>query len=296
MPPHSLSGLLAFLTVAERRSFSAAGRALGVSASALSQSVRGLEARVGTPLLVRTTRSVNLTEAGRQLLEQSGPGVREALAAIEQASTLGTQVVGQLRLSVPRIAVPLVQPVLPRLLRAHPRLSVEVSVEDRLVDIVAAGYDAGIRLSESIERDMVSVRICPPFRFVVVGSPEYLARRGRPRHPRELVGHTCINYRAPTSGRLYAWEFERRGREFQIAVQGQLATNDGALLVGSALAGLGLSYVAEPAVAEHLAAGRLEEVLSDYVPGVPGFFLYFPHRAQRGPKLRALLEEMKRGL
>jgi DNA-binding transcriptional LysR family regulator len=289
-----LNGLVAFMTVAEKRGFSAAARSLGVSPSALSQSIRSLEARVGVPLFVRTTRSVSLTEAGERLLARSGPSLREAMAAVEEASTASDAVTGRLRLTVPHIAVPLViEPVLPLLRQRHPQLSLEIDVENRNVDIVAEGFDAGIRLSESVERDMVAVRVSPPFRFVVVGAPSYLKARGRPKAPKELLAHECIGYRFFSSGTLYQWEFERRGQELQVAVRGGLVCNDARLMTRAAAAGLGLAYVTEHSVATELQSGELEAVLEDYAPEVPGYFLYFPSRAQKLPKLRALIDALR---
>lgn len=288
-----LNGLMAFLAVADKRGFSAASRALGVSPSALSQAVRGLEARMGTPLLVRTTRSVNLTDAGRRLRERVGPSLHEALAAVEEVQGGADRVTGTLRLTVPRIAVPLViEPVVPGLMARHPELEVDVSVDDRNVDIVADGYDAGVRLSESVEKDLVAVRVTPPFRFIMVGSPAYLARKGRPQRPKDLLAHDCIGFRRSSTGQRYAWELEKGGREYRMAVRGPLVTNDAALMVAAARWGAGLAYVSEQTAAADLEAGTLEEVLPDYAPGVPGLFLYFPARSQRLPRLRALVEAM----
>ena len=188
-----LNGLLAFMTVAEKRGFSAAARALGVSASALSQSVRALEARVGTALLVRTTRSVGLTEAGERLLRRCGPGLREAVAALEEIAGAEDEVAGRLRLTVPRIALPFIEPLLLGLRERHPKLLLEVTVDDRFVDLVTEGYDAGVRLVEATEKDMVAVRATPPFRFAIVGAPRYFAARGRPAHPRDLLNLSLIH-------------------------------------------------------------------------------------------------------
>jgi DNA-binding transcriptional LysR family regulator len=286
-----LNGLLAFVTVAEKRGFSSASRALGVSASALSQAIRNLEARVGVPLFVRTTRSVSLTEAGERLLARAGSSLKEALAAVEEASTASDTVTGRLRLTVPRIAVPVViAPVLPLLRQRHPRLAIEISVEDRSVDIVSEGFDAGIRLSESLERDMVAVRVSPPFRFVAVASPAYLASHPRIRRPSDLLEHECIGYRSLTTGQLYSWEFERGAKEYEVAIRGSLVCSDVVVMVRAAQAGLGLAYVNEHSVAEELARGELRMVLEDYAATVPGFFAYFPSRAQKLPKLRAFLD------
>jgi DNA-binding transcriptional LysR family regulator len=288
-----LNGLMAFLAVADKRGFSAASRALGVSPSALSQAVRGLEARMGMPLLVRTTRSVNLTDAGRRLRERAGPALHEALSAVEEVQEGMAHVAGTLRLTVPRIAVPLViEPVVPGLLARHPELSVDVSVDDRNVEIVADGYDAGVRLSEFIEKDLVAVRVSPPFRFIMVGSPAYLARKGRPQRPRDLLGHDCIGFRMSSSGQRYVWELEKGGREYRMAVRGPFVTDDAALMVSAARWGAGLAYINEQAAAQDLKAGTLEQVLPDYGPVVPGLFLYFPARAQRLPKLRVLVDAM----
>lgn len=291
-----LNGLVAFAAVAERRGFSAAARVLGVSPSALSQAVRALEERVGTPLLVRTTRSVNVTDAGARLLERAAPHLREAITAMDEVTLGKDEVAGRLRLSVPRDALPVVvEPVLPRLAAAHPRLAVEVSVEDRLVDVVREGHDAGIRLSEAIEKDMIAVRVTPPFRFVVVGSPGYLARAGEPMRPRDLLQHACIRFRSPTTGALYAWELERGGREWELAVDGPITTNDGRVLLSAAREGLGLAYVSEHAAAADVAAGRLRVVLAGYAAAVPGYFLYFAARAREQPKLRALVAALRAG-
>jgi DNA-binding transcriptional LysR family regulator len=206
------SQLQAFLAVARLCNFSSAARELGVSRSAVSQSVRQLEQQLRVVLLVRTTRSVALTEAGKQLVENAGPALRQAVAALEQVSARPGEAVGRVRLSVPRLAVPFViVPVLPTFRERHPRVEVEVVSDERFVDIVAEGYDAGVRLSESIERDMVQVRLTAPFRFVVVGAPSYLARRGVPERPEQLLQHECITFRSSTTGNLYAWELERVG-------------------------------------------------------------------------------------
>jgi DNA-binding transcriptional LysR family regulator len=289
----ALNGLLAFVTVAEKRGFSAAARSLGVSASALSQSVRALEARVGTALLVRTTRRVALTEAGERLLRRCGPGLREAVAAVEEVSDARNEVAGRLRLTVPRIALPFIEPLLLGLRERHPKLALEVIVDDRFVDLVTEGYDAGIRLVESTEQDMVAVRATPAFRFAIVGAPRYFAARGRPKHPRELLDHECIGFRAMSTGALYVWEFERRGREFKVPVSGPVVTNDAALMVRAALLELGLAYVPDFAAASAVREGTLVSVLDEFMPSAPGLFLYFPEPARHQPKLQALLSELR---
>lgn len=288
-----LNGLLAFMTVAEKRGFSAAARALGVSPSALSQSVRALEARVGTALFVRTTRAVALTEAGERLLRRCGPGLREAIAAVEEAGKIDGQIVGRIRLTVPRIALPFLEPIVTHLHREHPGITLEISVDDKFVDLVAERYDAGIRLAESMEKDMVAVRIVPPFRFAVVASPSYLTKRERPKHPRDLLNHDCIGFRGASTGELYVWEFERRGRNLRVPVTGPIETNDAGFMLRAALLGLGLAYTPDFAARDAIRTKALESVLDEYLPPAPGLFLYFPERAKEQPKIRALLASVR---
>ncbi len=286
--------LQAFLTVARLHSFSSAGRELGVSRSAVSQAVRQLEEQLRVVLLARTTRSVALTDAGRRLMESAGPALGQVEAALTQVSAQPGEVVGRVRLSVPRAAIPFViEPVLPTFRARHPRVEVEVSVEERLVDIVAEGYDAGVRLTESIERDMVQVKLTDPFRFVVVGAPSYLARHGTPKRPEDLLNHECITFRSKTTGALYAWELEHGRRSWRVPVRGGVVSNDGPLSVSLAEQGLGLAYANEPRVLEQLRTGKLQRVLERYAPTVPGFFLYFPSLAQRSAPLRLFVEAAK---
>ena len=292
-----LQGLETFVTVAEERGFSAAASKLGVSPSAASQAVRALEARLGASLLVRTTRSVNLTEAGQQLLSRVAPALAETRAALAEVHQADGVVQGTFRLTVGRVALPLaVEPLLPPLLEAHPRLAVEVSIDDRLVDIVEEGFDAGIRLEEAIEPDLAAVRLVAPFRLVVAGAPSYFAKRGRPKKPRDLLEHDCINFRMPSTGAVYRWELERAGREESVAVSGRLVCNDSAFMLRAARAGLGLAYLMEPEVAPLVERGELSLVLEDYAPRVPGLFLYFPRGAERQPKLRAVIDTARRVL
>ena len=289
-----LPQLQAFLAVARLRSFSAAARELGVTRSAVSQSVRQLEEQLRIVLLARTTRSVAPTDAGRRLLEAAGPAMAQALAALGEVAADPGETVGRLRLSVPRAAVPFViEPVLTKFRARHPRIEVEVSLEDRLVDIVGEGYDAGVRLSEAIERDMVQVRLTDPFRFVVVGSPAYLARHGAPQKPEDLLKHECITFRSQKTGVLYAWELERGKRNWRVPVRGGVVTND--TLVNATLAeqGLGLAYAFEPMVMEKLRSKRLQIVLEAYAANVPGFFLCFPSVGKRSGALRLFVEAAK---
>jgi DNA-binding transcriptional LysR family regulator len=286
--------LQSFLAVARHRSFSRAARELGVSRSAVSQSVRQLEEQLRVVLLARTTRSVSLTDAGRRLVEGAGPSLGQVVAALAEVGAEPGETVGRVRLSVPRAAVPfMIDPVVPTFRARHPRIEVEVVVEERFVDIVAEGYDAGVRLTEAIERDMVQVRLTDPFRFVVVGSPDYLARHGTPERPEDLLRHDCITFRSPTTGALYAWELERGRRNWRVPVRGGVVSSDARLSTSLAEKGVGLAYAFEPLVLEELRTGRLQRVLERYAPTVPGFFLYFPSVARRSAPLRLFVEAAK---
>ena len=289
-----LDGVIAFLRVAERRSFTAAAADLGVSAQAVSQTIKQLEARTGVALFSRTTRDVSLTEAGRRFLDQARPGVAAVASAFEAAQALGEHPSGLLRLNVPRIAlVGLLELVLVDFSDAYPAVTLEIFVEDRLANIVEGGFDAGIRLGEIIDADMVAVRLTPPARMTVVGSPAYLDKHGRPKRPRELRDHRCVNFRNSARGDLYRWEFEINGREVEVAVSGSIIVNDSTMLITTAANGLGLSYTLEPVAAPLVADGLLEPVLQSYCPESPGFFVYFPSRAQVLPKLRAFIDFMQ---
>ncbi|NOJ93687.1 LysR family transcriptional regulator [Corallococcus coralloides] len=283
--------LQVFLAVARLRSFSGAARELGVSTAAVSQAVRQLEEQLRVVLLTRTTRSVALTDVGRRLVEGAGPAVGQTLATLREVSAQPGEAVGRVRLTVLTAAVPyVITPVVPTFRERHPRVEVEVVIEDRLVDIVAEGYDAGVRLSESIQRDMVQVRLTEAFRFVVVGAPGYLARHGTPQRPEDLLKHECITFRSQTTGTLYPWELERGRKNWRVPVRGGVVTNDIHLPATLAEHGVGLAYAFEPAVEERLRTGKLVRVLEAYAPTVPGFFLYYPSRAQRSAPLRLFVE------
>lgn len=283
-----------FLAVARAKSFSGGARELGVSRSAVSQGVQQLEQTLGVVLLTRTTRSVSLTDAGRRLLELAGPAFAQTRAALDEVSAKPGEVVGRVRLSVPRAAFPFViEPVLPTFRERHPRIQLEVVFEDRRIDIVGDGFDAGVRLSEFVERDMVSVRLTDAFRFVIVGAPSYLEKHGTPQRPEDLLHHECLTFRSDTTGSLYAWELERGRRSWRIPVRGSVVTNDGLFCFKWAEQGLGLTYAFEPLVVEQLRAGRLRRVLEPYAASVPGFFLYYPSRAQRSEPLRLFIETVR---
>jgi DNA-binding transcriptional LysR family regulator len=286
-----LNALNSFIAVARHRSFAAAARHLGVSTSALSQSVRQLEVRLGVTLLTRTTRTVAVTDAGQRLLETAGAAVDQALESLKTVSAHPGEVTGRVRLSVPTLAVTLVVArLLPRFIEQYPKVEVEVQSENRLVNIVAEGLDAGIRLSEAIERDMVQVRLTDPGRFVVAAAPSYLARRGTPEKPQDLLQHDCLSIRVSPSGARYAWELERGRKTWRVPVHGTVTTNDLELMRLLAVAGVGLIYTFEPQIADDLRRGSLRLVLEQYAATVPGFFLYFPSRAQVSPALRAFVD------
>jgi len=284
----------AFLTVGRLRSFSAAARELGVSRSAVSQSVRQLEEQLSVVLLTRTTRSVSLTEAGRRLVETAAPALGQLLSALHEVGAAPGETVGRLRLSIPRSAYPFViGPVLPKFRERHPRVDVELVFDDQLVDIVAGGFDAGIRLEEYVERDMIGVRLTDAFRFVVVGAPSYLERRGTPERPEDLSKHECLTFRSETTGSLYAWELERGRRSWRLPVRGGIVVNDGLFCTTLAEQGLGLAYAFEPLVTEQIQAGRLRRVLEPFAPSVAGLFLYYPTRSQHSPALRSFVETVR---
>ncbi len=288
------SQLQAFLSVARHRSFSGAARDLGVSRSAVSQSVSQLEEQLRVVLLTRTTRSVSLTDAGRRLVERTGPPVGQVLSALHEVGAAPGETVGRVRLSVPRAAFHFViEPALPIFRERHPRIEVELVFEDRRVDIVGGGFDAGIRLAEYVERDMVGVRLTESFRFVVVGAPSYLEKHGTPQRPEDLLHHECLTFRSDTTGSLYAWEFERGRKTWRVPVTGGVVVNDGLFCMAWAEQGLGLAYAIEPLVREQLRSDRLRRVLEPYAPTVPGFFLYYPSRAQRSGPLRLLVETLR---
>jgi DNA-binding transcriptional LysR family regulator len=290
-PARGLDGVSAFLRVAERRSFRAAAIDLGVSPSAVSQSIKVLEARVGVALVSRSTRSVGLTEAGQRFIERAKPAIENLDAAFEAARSLGDRPSGLLRITAPRsVITPVLEPALPEFCAAYP--DIEIVADSGFVDIVATGFDAGIRLGELVHADMIGVRLTPPFRYCVVGAPSYFEKYGRPLRPSDLGGHRAIRYRQQSSGGLYRWEFIEEGREVEISVSGSLTLNDETLLPSMALKGLGLAYLAEPLVREHIEQGRLETALDAYCPTSPGLFIYYPSRAQRLPKLKAFVDHM----
>ena len=289
----ALDGVEAFLTVAQHRNFRKAAAQMGVTPSAIGQAVRALEARLGATLFLRTTRSVGLTEAGERFLSRAKPAFEELVAASEIARGLGQRPAGLLRLSVPRAVVSvLLEPLIASFCEAYPEVEVEIAVSEKLIDLAAQGFDAGIRLGQFIATDMVAVRLSPPFRLIVVGSPAYFTRRGCPAQPDDLREHACLRLRR-SSGALAPWSLEDSGRELEIAVTGPLIANDFPTMLGAALKGIGLAQVPEPVAADAVRTGRLVEALHPFAPVAPGVFLYYPSRRQMLPKLRAFIDHVK---
>ena len=294
MPRENFNDLLAFVAVAKERSFTRAAAQLGVSQSALSHTVRGLEERLGLRLLTRTTRSVAPTEAGERLLRAAGPRLNEIEAEMAALSELRDKPSGTIRITAHDHAVRAVLwPALEKLLPDYPDIKVEIVIDYGLTDIVAERFDAGVRAGEMVAKDMVAVRIGRDMRSAVVGAPSYFAKRPRPKTPQDLTTHACINLRLPTHGGLYAWEFQKGGRELHVRVEGQLVFNGTAPMLDAALAGFGLAYVPEDTVQAHLADGRLTRVLADWCPTYPGYHLYYPSRRQPTPAFALLVNALR---
>jgi DNA-binding transcriptional LysR family regulator len=290
----NVNDILAFLAVAKERSFTRAAAQLGVSQSALSHTIRALEERLGLRLLTRTTRSVSPTEAGERLLQTVGPRFEEIETELAALSELRDKPAGTIRITAGEYAADTVLwPALARLLPDYPDIKVEVIVDYGLTDIVAERYDAGIRLGEQVAKDMIAVRIGPDMRMAVVGAPSYFARRKPPKTPQDLTAHDCINLRLPTYGGLYAWEFEKNGRELKVRVEGQFVFNTSALRLNATLAGFGLAYLPEDQARLHIADGRLVRVLADWCPPFSGCHLYYPSRRQHSPAFAVLVEALR---
>jgi DNA-binding transcriptional LysR family regulator len=294
MSRENYNDLQAFLVVAQRRSFTKAAAQLGVSPSALSHSMRGLEERLGIRLLTRTTRSVSVTEAGERLLRNVGPHFEEVEAELAALSELRQKPSGTIRITAgDHAAVMLLWPKLSRVLEKHPDVKVEINIEGGLIDIAAQRFDAGVRLGEQVAKDMVSVRIGPDLRFAVVGTKSYFAKRAPPKTPQDLVAHSCINLRLPTHGGLWPWEFERNGRELKVRVDGQLTFNNIFQVRDAALAGFGLAYIPEDIARPYVAKGQLLWVLDEWSPPWSGYHLYYPSRRQASPALALIVETLR---
>jgi DNA-binding transcriptional LysR family regulator len=290
----NFNDLLAFLMVAREGSFTRAAAQLGVSQSALSHTIRGLEARLGIRLLARTTRGVSLTEAGERLFLTVRPRFEEIEAELAALSELREKPSGTIRITATDYAADtILWPKISKVLPDYPDVKVEVNVNYGLIDIVAERYDAGVRLGDQVAKDMIAVRIAPDLRMVVVGSPTYFSKRPRPEAPQDLTAHNCINLRLPTYGGLYAWEFERNGQELNVHVQGQLVFNSTPQMLAAALDGFGLAYIPEDAAEKYVAEGQLERVLEDWSPTFPGYHLYYPSRRQSSPAFALLVDSLR---
>jgi DNA-binding transcriptional LysR family regulator len=289
-----IADLTALIAVGRERSFTRAAAQLGVSPSALSQTIRGLEERLGVRLLTRTTRSVAPTEAGERLLSSVGPLFSEIEAAVAGLSDLRDKPAGRIRISsVDHAAQTILWPKLAAFLSEYPDIQVEIISDNTLTDIVAEGFDAGIRMGERLAGDMIAVRIGPEIRMAVVATPAYFARRDKPAAPQDLAGHTCINLRLPTLGGIYAWEFEKGEREINIRVEGQLTVNDIAVIRRAVLEGVGIAFIPEDYVQPHVDSGELVRVLADWTPPFPGYYLYYPSRRQQSPAFALLIEALR---
>jgi len=294
MPQDSLDDLRAFLAVARERSFTRAAAQLGVSQSALSQTVRNLEARLGVRLLTRTTRSVAPTEAGERLLEALEPAFDQIAAGLAALSAVRDKPAGTVRITATENAASsLLWPALARLLPHYPDIRVEIGTDYGLTDIVAERFDAGVRPGEIVAQDMVAVRIGPDMRMAVVGAPSYFRTWPEPKKPQDLTSHNCITLRLPTHGGLYAWEFEKGGRELKVRVDGQLTCNTSAQMLTAALAGYGLAYLPEDIAQPHLPNGRLKRVLADWCPPYSGYHLYYPSRRQSSAAFALLVDALR---
>lgn len=294
MTVESYDQLAIFAVVAQERSFTRAAARLGMSQPALSRAMRQLEERLGVRLLARTTRSVAPTQAGEHLLQVIAPRFDEINNELALLSKFRDRPAGKLRITAgEHAAIAVLQPVLAQLLPDHPDLSIEIIVDYGLTDIVAEGYDAGVRLGEQVAKDMIAMRIGPDMRMAVVGSPAYFSRYPKPVIPADLVAHNCITLRMPTHGGLFMWEFEKNGQALNVRIEGQLVFNNIAMRLESALQGLGLAYMPEDAVRPHIEQGHLIRVLEDWCEPYSGYHLYYPSRRQSSPAFTLLREALR---
>jgi DNA-binding transcriptional LysR family regulator len=290
----NLNDLVAFLAVGRERSFTRAAAKLGVSQSALSHTIRELEARLGIRLLTRTTRSVSPTDAGERLLHTLGPRLEEIDAELAALSELRAKPAGTVRITATEYAVDtLLWPKLAKFLRQYPDIKVEIIIDNGLTDIVAQRIDAGVRAGEQVAKDMIAVRIGPDIRMAVVGAPAYFRKQAEPKRPQDLIGHNCISLRLATHGAMYAWEFEKGARELKVRVEGQLVFNGTRQMLHAALAGFGLAYVPADLAQPHIAKGRLKRVLEDWCPPYSGYHLYYPSRRQSSAAFGLLVDALR---
>lgn len=294
MPRENVNDLLVFFAVARERSFTRAAAKLGVSQSALSHTIRGLETRLGLRLLNRTTRSVAPTEVGERLLHSVAPHFTEIETELASLTELREKPAGTIRITTgEHAAETILWPALAKFLPSYPDIKVEIAVEHALTDIVTQRYDAGVRLGEQVAKDMIAIRIGPEMRMAAVATPAYFAKRPPPKTPRELTRHHCINIRLPSYGGLYAWEFEKGSREIKVRVEGQLIFNSVTQVLEAALAGFGIAYLPEDMAQPHLARRKLLRVLEDWCPPFPGYYLYYPSRRQSSPAFALLVDALR---
>jgi len=294
MARDNFNDLVAFVAVARDRSFTKAAAKLGVSQSALSHSIRGLEARLGIRLLTRTTRSVSPTEAGERLFQNVGQRLEEIQAELGAIRELKGKPAGTIRITATENAAQaILLPKLAKFLLRYPDINVEIVIDYGLTDIVTQRLDAGVRLGEQVAKDMIAVRIGPDMRMAIVGAPSYFAKRSPPKKPQDLTDHNCINLRLPTHGGVYAWEFEKGSRELKVRVDGQLVVNGAAPMLNAALGGIGLAYLPEDLVGPYLAKGRLKRVLDDWCPPYTGYHLYYPSRRQHSAAFALLVDALR---
>lgn len=290
----NINDLLAFLAVARERSFTRAAAKIGISQSALSHTIRNLENRLGVRLLTRTTRAVSPTEAGEKLLQGIGPHFDGIEVQLQALNELKEKPSGTIRISAPDYAISyVIWPKLQGFLQAYPEIKIELMLDNGLSDIVTERYDIGVRMGEQLAKDMISARISPDFRFAVVGSDVYFSKNAVPLSPQELISHTCINYRFPTSGALYTWEFEDKGKAFKVRVDGQITFNNIFHVLDAAIAGHGLAYVPEEISLPYIESGKLIRVLEKWSPFWDGFYLYYPNRHHASPAFRVLTEALR---
>jgi DNA-binding transcriptional LysR family regulator len=294
MASEDFNDLLWFLAVAEERSFTRAAAKLGITQSTLSHTIKGLETRMGIRLLTRTTRSVATTDAGERLRQSLAPRVAEIEAEIAALMAFRDKPAGNIRLTLSDHAFDtLVWPKLRPVLAVYPDIKLEFSIDNGLRNIVEDGFDAGVRLGESVEKDMVAVRIGADWRLVAVASPEYLAKHAHPKHPHDLLAHNCINMRQARAGGLYGWEFEKDGQELRVRVSGQLTFNNSYVMIDAAVNGYGIAYVPANIVERHIASGLLVQVLDDWSPFFDGYFLYYPSRRQNLPAFKVIVDALR---
>lgn len=296
MARQDFNDLLWFLAVAEEKSFTRAAAKLGVTQSTLSHTIKRLETRMGIRLLMRTTRSVATTEAGERLRQSLAPRVAEIEAEIAALMEFRDKPAGTIRLTLSDHAFDsLVWPKLRPALATYPDIKLELSIDNGLRNIVEDGFDAGVRLGESVEKDMIAVRIGPDWRMVAAASPDYFDAHPTPRHPQELIQHNCMNMRQTRGGGLYAWEFEKDGHELRVRVDGQLTFNASYAMVDAALKGYGIAFVPEDLVERHIASGKLVQVLDDWCPKFPGYYVYYPSRRQNLPAFKVIIDALRYG-